>query len=256
MNVKPWNHSLPCSYWLFLLPGAFCTDGVANWKPYVCLPCHSDSPVLAHFLLQLAWPSWQRCSASTSTLGVFDKSPDERAETTGLGLFSREPALLWRLWNLVGNRWCADACSHASYHIRWEDVTLLSASNLCLTQWRNADVGETRLPDGENRSSRSFWAPAAIIAFFKASDLPTGGVLMVLLASPRWPYIRSESLNRLPPVVWWGNAGVLINQAMVGVHNLSPVYSILEYLCAHRQLQVSYLNFSWRRLGLSEYRRF
>lgn len=105
MNVKPWNHSLPCSYWLFLLPGAFCTDGVANWKTYVCLPCHSDSPVLAHFLLQLAWPSWQRCSASTSTLGVFDKSPDKRAETTGLGLFSREPALLWRLWNLVGNRW-------------------------------------------------------------------------------------------------------------------------------------------------------
>lgn len=208
MNVKPWNPSLPCSYWLFLLPGAFCTDGVANWKPYICLPCHLYSPVLAHFLLQLAWPSQQQRLAATSTLGVFDKSPDERAETAGLGVFSREPALRWKLWNWVGNRWCMDACSYASFHVRWEDVALLTASNLCLAQWYSADAGEMGLPDGGTRGSRSFWTPATIIAVFKASDLPTGEVLKVLLTSPRWPSIRSESLNRLPPVVWWGNAVV------------------------------------------------
>lgn len=155
---------------------------------------------------------------SISTLGVFDKSPDKRAETAGLGVFPRERALRWRLWNWVGNRWCTDAHSHASYRICWEDVALLSASNLGLTQWCSANAGETGLPDDGNRSSRLFWDPAAIIASFKASDLPTGVVLMVLLASPRWPSIGSESLDRLPPVVWWGNAGVFINQAMVGVH--------------------------------------
>lgn len=253
MNVKPWHHPFPYSYWLFLLPGPFCTHGVTNWKLLSALPF-----VVTGACTLPASVSLTKCSASTSTLAAFHKSPDETAETAGLGVFPPEPALQWRLWKWVGNRWCTDACAHASCHIRWEDVALFSANNVRLTQWRSADAGETGLPDGGNRSSMSFWASAAIIAFFKASDLPTGGVLMVLLTFPRWPCVRFESLKRLPPVVWWENAGVFKNQAMVECTNLSSVYSILEYLCVNRQYQVSYLNFSWRRLprGLSENQRF
>lgn len=192
-------------------------------------------------------------------LEVFNKSPDERAETAGLGVFPREPALRWRLWNQVGNRWCADSRSHASYHIRLEDVTLPFASNLCLTQWCGADAGETGLPDGENRSSRSFWALAAITAFFNVGDLPTGRILMELLASPRWPCVRVESLNRLPPVVWWGNAGVFINQPMVGVHKFElSIFYFGIFICqqaASGQLLKCFLKVirSFRKLEILKY---
>lgn len=44
-------------------------------------------------------------SSAASTLGVFDKSPEERAETAGLGVLRpRESALPRWLWNRVENQ--------------------------------------------------------------------------------------------------------------------------------------------------------
>lgn len=112
-NVKPWHYSLPWSYWLFLLPGAFCTDGVANWKtlhsvfPFALAgPAHTSCfGYLDHVNCSCIWQQPAR-------MRVLNKSLDERAETAGLGvLFPREPARRWWLWNRVGNRWCADAHS-------------------------------------------------------------------------------------------------------------------------------------------------
>lgn len=215
MNVKPWHYSLPCSYWLFLLPGAFCTDGVANWKPCICLPYLL---ALAHFLLQLAWPNRQWHSAATSTLGVFDKSLDERAETAGLGVFAREPALRWRLWNeleiddaqtptLMLLITSAEKMSHSSLPAT---CTWHSGAAPMLVRW------DFQMVETVAAGCFGLQLPSSLSS--KPVTYLQEGVLMVPLASPRWPCVRFESLNRLPPVVWWGNAGVFINQAMVGVH--------------------------------------